>query len=97
MKPLSWLVGLFALPVAYAQDSMPLLFTAGFFLIWLCFMILMLAGWVLWIFMLIDCATRKNLQHNEKVLWIIILALTQILGAVIYYFVVKRAKKHSKS
>lgn len=46
-------------------------------------------GIVLWIFMLIDAAKRKFKNENEKVAWIIILALTSWIGAIIYYFAVK--------
>ncbi len=40
-----------------------------------------------WIWMLIDCLRR---DFNDKVIWIVILLLTGILGAVLYYFLVKR-------
>ena len=40
-----------------------------------------------WIWMLVDCIQR---DFKDKVLWILIILLTQTLGAIIYYFVVKR-------
>ncbi|MGV8152364.1 MAG: PLD nuclease N-terminal domain-containing protein [Candidatus Nanoarchaeia archaeon] len=49
---------------------------------------------VLWIFMLIDAAKRKFKNDNDRVLWILVLALTSYIGAIIYYFVVKRKDKH---
>lgn len=49
---------------------------------------------VFWILMIIDCATRKFKQESEKIVWIIVLVFLQILGAIIYYFVIKRPNKH---
>lgn len=66
-------------------------FVGGFFwlfiVLWAVIMILSFAGFILWILMIIHAAT-KNIEN--KAIWIIVLCLTQILGAVIYYFVVKR-------
>ena len=50
-----------------------------------------IAGMVFWIMMIIDCAQRK-FPGNEQVVWILLLIFTGILGATIYYFVVKRRK-----
>jgi hypothetical protein len=37
--------------------------------------------------MLIQCATKEADSGNTKVAWIIIIAVTHIIGAAIYYFV----------
>ena len=50
-----------------------------------------IAGMVFWIMMIIDCATRK-LPDGERIAWILVLVFTGIIGATIYYFVVKRRK-----
>lgn len=50
-----------------------------------------LVGAAFWIWMLIDCATNEPSVGNDKVVWIIIIVFTQIIGAIIYYFV-----RHSK-
>ena len=42
---------------------------------------------VFWIWMLVDCATREPSQGNDKVVWVIVIALTHILGAAIYFLV----------
>ena len=39
--------------------------------------------------MLVDCAKRDFNKDNEKVVWIIVIALLGAIGAAIYYFVVK--------
>lgn len=51
---------------------------------------------VFWIMMIIDCAKRKFKTDSEKVVWILILIFLGLLGAIIYYFVVKRHSKKRK-
>lgn len=46
-----------------------------------------IAGLIFWIFMLVDAAKRKS---DSQVMWIIIIVLTGWIGALIYYFAVKR-------
>lgn len=49
-------------------------------------------GTVLWIWMLIECATKESSTGNDKIVWIIVIALTHWIGALIY-FVVRRPKR----
>jgi uncharacterized BrkB/YihY/UPF0761 family membrane protein len=44
---------------------------------------------VFWILMLIDCVKRKYKETSDKIVWVIVIVFTQIIGALIYYFVVK--------
>ena len=46
-----------------------------------------LAGLAFWVWMLVDCATNEPSVGNDKLVWIIIIVFTQIIGALIYYFV----------
>lgn len=46
-----------------------------------------IAAVVFWIWMLIDCATKEPNEGNTKVVWVIVIAITGIIGAAIYYFV----------
>lgn len=46
-----------------------------------------------WILMIIDAAKREFKDPNERVVWVLILVFLQILGAVIYYFIIKRPAK----
>ena len=39
-----------------------------------------------WIWMLIDAAQNRGLDQNEKVVWIVVVALLHFLGAIIYFF-----------
>lgn len=75
-------------------------FVGVFFLLWIIMMFVMLAvgiaGTIFWIFMIVDCAKREFKNDNDKVVWIILLALTHLLGATIYYFAVKKQDKKGK-
>ncbi|MFO1519002.1 MAG: PLDc N-terminal domain-containing protein [bacterium] len=63
----------------------------GFFLLIGLFAVAVLA---FWIWMLVDCIQREfgPNEQNAKVIWILVLVLAGWLGAIIYYFVVKRAR-----
>lgn len=50
---------------------------------------------VFWIWMLIDCATKEPGKGNDKLVWVIIIAFTHIIGALIYY-IVRRPKRKSE-
>ncbi|EKD46348.1 MAG: hypothetical protein ACD_68C00021G0002 [uncultured bacterium] len=58
---------------------------------WIFFMIFIFAAsivsFVLWIMMLIHAASN---DIENKTVWILVLALTGIVGAIAYYFIVKR-------
>ena len=40
-----------------------------------------------WIWMLVSAAQNKGLNENEKIAWVLIVALLHFLGALIYFFV----------
>ncbi len=61
-----------------------------FIFFWFLFIVAVIAGFVFWIFMLIDVAKRNFKEQNEKIVWILVVALVGIIGALIYYFVVKK-------
>lgn len=42
-----------------------------------------------WLWMLIDCLKRDFKKDYEKIVWVLVIIFLHILGAVIYYFVVK--------
>jgi len=81
-----------------------LIISLGGMIIWMLFMLVFFIGGialtVFWIFMIIDAAQRKFKKDDEKVIWILILVFLGIIGAVIYYFVIKnkdpKTKKISK-
>ena len=73
-----------------------------FFLMWFLAVAAMLLGAVcstiFWILMLVDCVQRKEGEYPEgqtQLTWVLVIALTGIIGAIIYYFIVKRAKPNA--
>jgi Phospholipase_D-nuclease N-terminal len=59
---------------------------AFFLLFWLGMVVLGLALTVLWIVALVDCAQREFPDSNEKIVWILVIAITHGIGALIYWF-----------
>lgn len=50
-------------------------------------------SFVFWILMLVDVIQRKFKDPNEKIVWVLVIIFTHIVGAIIYWFLVKRHKK----
>lgn len=77
-----------------SSDALAVPFICGFQIIFWIFycgiMILSLASIVLWIWMLVDVAQRKFENENDRLLWLLIVILGGGIGALIYYFVIKR-------
>jgi hypothetical protein len=63
---------------------MAFLFTG---IIGLVFFALAIAATVFWIWMLIDCITNPRLQDTEKIVWVLVIVFTHIIGALIYFFI----------
>ena len=59
----------------------------GFVFVWLVMALFTLAAFGFWIWMLIDCVTNEPSEGNDKLIWILIIVLTNGLGALIYFFV----------
>ena len=55
--------------------------------LWCVMALVGLAVAAFWIWMLIDCAIHEPSTGNDKIVWILIIALTQVIGALIYFFV----------
>ena len=51
---------------------------------------------VFWIQMMIDCLKRNFKSDGEKIAWTIVIVFLGILGAAVYYFVVKKAEDKKK-
>lgn len=49
-------------------------------------LLLMLAAQVFWVWMLVDCLMNESNEKNEKLLWALVLLFTNVLGAVLYFF-----------
>ena len=50
-------------------------------------------GTVFWIWMLVDCATKERGEGNDKLIWVLIILFTHIIGAALYYFVRRPKRK----
>ena len=66
----------------------------------LLFVILILAlfglcifAFVFWILMLVDVAKRKFPGENDQIVWILVVVFAGIIGALVYYFVIKKKDK----
>ena len=61
---------------------------AGFeVLLILCLLPLSLLSLAFWIWMLVDAAQNRGLDQNERIVWVIIVALLHFIGALVYFFV----------
>lgn len=47
---------------------------------------------VFWLWMLIDCLQRKKFE--DKLIWVLVLIFLNILGAILYYFLVKSKERN---
>ena len=51
------------------------------------FPVIAIAGTAFWVWMIIDCATHEPNEGNNKIVWIVIILLTHVIGALIYFLV----------
>ncbi|MGA3044908.1 MAG: PLD nuclease N-terminal domain-containing protein [Bryobacteraceae bacterium] len=56
------------------------------------FLLILIATFSFWIWMIVDCATNEPSTGNDKVVWIIVIVFTHFIGALIYYFVRRRPR-----
>lgn len=54
------------------------------------FMLAGAASFIFWLMMLLDCVKRDFAKPNDKVIWVLVIIFIQAIGALIYYFVVKK-------
>jgi hypothetical protein len=62
------------------------------FFIILFFMGIGIGGLVLWIWTLIDCINNETDDSNERVIWVVVIAAAQLIGALIY-LIARRPKR----
>jgi len=60
--------------------------TFGLFFI-LMFLVIGIGGTILWIWTIVDCATKEPSEGNDKIIWIIVVVFTHWIGSLIYIFV----------
>ncbi len=61
----------------------------GFFAVYGVLLIVAIALSVFWIVELIDAARREFRDPNMKIVWLVVIVLTHVIGALVYYFVGK--------
>jgi len=52
----------------------------------LLFLVIGIGGTVLWIWMIVDCATKEPSEGNDKLVWMLVIVLAGLIGALIYLF-----------
>jgi len=50
-------------------------------------LILIIAVFVFWIWMLVDCLQNPRLQGTDKLVWVLVVLFLHVLGAALYYFI----------
>jgi hypothetical protein len=50
-------------------------------------------GFIFWLWMLVECVTKESDQGNTKIVWVIIIIFTNLVGAVLY-FLIQRPKHY---
>lgn len=51
------------------------------------FLLIGLLGTVFWVWMLVDCLTKEPSTGNDKIVWAIVILVTHLLGAALYFFI----------
>lgn len=77
---------------------MPYIFGAGLFglgipeLLILCMFCVGIPFTILWILALVDCLKNEPSEGSDKIVWVLVIALTHWIGALIY-LIVRRPKR----
>lgn len=62
---------------------------AAIIIFFVVFFVIGVLATIFWIWMIVDCAQKKFKNENDKIIWILIIVLTGVIGAIIYYFVAR--------
>ena len=57
---------------------------AGFGILWILMFIVGLAALAVWIWALVDAIQNPALDSTMRIVWILVIVFTQIIGAIIY-------------
>jgi len=60
-----------------------------FIVVVLVLIVLAILTTIFWIWMLIDCLTNNYVNPDNKLLWVILIFFTHIVGALVYFFAVR--------
>ena len=53
---------------------------------------LVLLTTVFWVWALVDCLLNKTLGDTEKIVWVLVLLLSHIVGTVLYFLLARRGR-----
>lgn len=56
------------------------------------FLILLIASFVFWLWVLVDCLVN---QQEDRIIWVIVILFLNLLGAILYFFIA-RSKRLSE-
>ena len=42
-----------------------------------------------WLWMLVDCLTNQRLGDTEKIIWVLVLLFSHVIGATLYFFIAR--------
>lgn len=63
------------------------------FIIWLLFIAAAIFAFVFWVIMIVDVSKRNFKKPDDKTMWVLVVVLAGIIGAIVYYFVIKKPNK----
>ena len=46
-----------------------------------------LAAFVVWVWMLVHAVTNRGLSDGEKILWVLLIVFLPLLGVILYFFI----------
>ena len=49
-------------------------------------LIFSLATTAFWLWMLVDCVTKEPAEGDNRMIWVLVVALTGFIGAAVYFF-----------
>jgi hypothetical protein len=55
-----------------------------------------LVALLFWSWMLVDCLMHETSEGNDKILWVLVIVLTNGIGALIYFFVRRPQRKREQ-
>jgi hypothetical protein len=90
---------MYAPPLALLEfarhDEAPKAVVAVLILFYALFCVFMFFATIFWIWMLVEAATKESDQGNTRVTWVLVVALTSWVGALIYFFARRGERKRT--
>jgi hypothetical protein len=70
-------------------------FFVGFGILWILMFLLGIAALVVWIWALVDAIKNPALDSTMRIVWVLVIVFTQIIGAIIYLAVGRSGRTRS--